>query len=159
MIWSILPLVAIVIAFVAFCQPRVDREDNLTSAGLEEFRRAERVAGVSLPRPRELGGGWSVSDSVLDEHGGRSVTLTMSYRTPNGATARLVESTRSERATLAAYASDVSAVGDLSVDDRSWRRWRVGADEALTARFGSVTVVLGGSAQLGELRMLAAAMR
>jgi hypothetical protein len=158
MVWTVIPLAAIVIVYVVLTQP--SKQPINTVNPRPDFRYASSQAGVTYPRPAGLPEHWRATHSDVSRSGNGPVRLEVGYLTPRNEYAQLVESTRPVGQLLKKTVKGRKAQGNLSVDGRNWARYRTGRGEiALAAAVGKVSVVVTGSAELDELRTLVGALR
>lgn len=158
MIWTVIPLAAIVIAYVVLTQP--GKQPMNTVNPKPDFRYASSQTGVTYPQPRGLPAHWRATHSKVSRSGSNGpMQVEVGYLTAANQYAQLVESTRALGPLLKKQVGDRTAQGRVAVDGRSWDRYRTGRGEiALAGSIGKLSVVVSGSAKLPELRALVAAL-
>lgn len=156
MVWTLLPLVALVVVVTLVFAPRghhpLPTVDPQADIGFARHQAKEPV-----PVARGLGAGWRVtSSSVLDR---APLTLRIGYQTPSGGFARYADSVGTLPALLAANLSDPHRTGVVRIGDRSWTSYGGASGQGgLATRIGTISVVVSGTAPTTELRALAASL-
>lgn len=158
---SIAVLLVPILLVVAFCQatgaeraPTVDPGPVWTAA-----RDADRFA---VRVPQGLPDGWRVTRAVAPRGDGGALTVRVSYETPAGEFAQLVESDLDAAGLLAdELGGPRAAGGTVEVAGTPWQRYpgRRDGETALVLLGGGATYLVTGSAGVDELRTLAAALR
>lgn len=158
MVWTVIPLAAIVILYVVLTQPG-KQPTNTVNPG-PDFRYAGSQAGLTMPSPKGLPAQWRATSSSVAQSGSNGpVQVKVGYLTPDNQFAQLVESTSPLTQVVRKTISGATAQGSLTVDGTKWSRYRTGRGEiALAAPLGKVSVVITGSAKLAELRGLAGSL-
>lgn len=159
MVWTVIPLAAIVIVYVVLTQPG-KQPTNTVNPG-PDFRYASSAAGVTYPRPAGLPEHWRATHSKVSRSGSNGpLQLEVGYLTPANQYAQLVESTRPVGQVLKKTVKGRKAQGSVGIDGTKWARYRTGRGEiALAGSVGRISVVVTGSAKLPELRTLLTALR
>lgn len=163
MLWSLVPIVVLVIAFVYFCGPsevtRVDPSSDISSAA--------REVDYPLHAPQALTDDWAPSSSVLvraDDEDRTVIGLSIGYVTPEDEYARFVISAESRDATLQRALGEAEVVTDpdgvaADMGQHSWVPVRTTTGRALVAEGSGYVVVVTGTASYEELRELAGAVQ
>jgi uncharacterized protein DUF4245 len=159
MVWTVIPLAAIVILYVVLTQPG-KQPTNTVNPG-PDFRYAGSQAGLTMPSPKGLPAQWRATSSSVKQSGSNGpVQVKVGYLTPDNQFAQLVESTSPLAQVVRKTISGASAQGIVIVNGTRWDRYRTGRGEiALAASLSKVAVVITGSAKLDELSSLAVSLR
>jgi len=158
MIWTVIPLAAIVIVYVVLTQP--GKQPINTVNPKPDFRYASSQTGVSYPQPQGLPAHWRATHSDVTGSGSNAtMQVEVGYLTADNQYAQLVESTRALGPLLQQQVGGRTAQGSVAIGGRSWDRYRTGRGEiALAGSIGKLSVVVSGSAKLPEMRTLVAAL-
>lgn len=160
MLWSLLPLTALVVVFVIFFRPSAHPVPSIDPA--PDLGYAARTMHVRLLTPHGLPARWRAtsSDVATSTPGARTTSVRVGYLTADKEYAELVESNRPVAGLVGAQLSGAKQTGRVTVNGRSWTRYRTGRGEsALAVQLGPVSVLVTGSADLTELRTLAQSLR
>lgn len=161
MLWSVLPLTAVVVAAVLFVSPHRHRVPTVNPTA--DFGYASRLMGRPVPRPAGLPAGWRSTSSQVTANAGSAgpVSIRVGYLIAGNSYAQLYESNRTRAATASDQLHGASRTGQVRVAGRDWARYRttVRDQTALLGSVGPVRVVVTGSASLTELRTLAGSLR
>lgn len=151
----ILPLVAL----VAFCTPRGDDIKTIDPSGTYQAAKSEADFDVRIPSG--LPDGWRATTSSLNPGNGGVVTLRVSYLTPSGKVAQLVQSDIDSGQLLPAELGGGKYEGDADVAGARWQRYggRRPGETALVLLEPESSVLVVGDAPLDELRTLASSLR
>ncbi|HYT09694.1 MAG TPA: DUF4245 family protein [Mycobacteriales bacterium] len=161
LLWSLLPLLAIVLLVALWQQGRPQTVATVDTAG--DIAYARRISSIALPAPAGLPGGWRATSSRVDAPLGETapgpVTLDIGYLTLAGRFARVVVSTEPVEVVLMEQVQSASRDGSAAVGRATWDRYRTQrGEEALVSRVSRATVVVTGDASAADLTLLAAAV-
>lgn len=164
MLWSLVPIVVLVLAFVYFCGPsdepnRVDPAVDITSAA--------GVVPYEMRAPANLTEAWAPSSSVLlrDDSEEKTVLgVSIGYVTPDDDYARFVISSESRSQTIDRALADASVLTDpdgtpTEMGGLDWVPVSTSAGRALVAEGPGYVVVVSGTAAYSELRELAGSVQ
>jgi hypothetical protein len=164
MLWSLIPIVVLILAFVYFCGPgdeptRVDPTTDITSAA--DFVPYEMYA------PADLSDAWAPSSSVLlrdDSEDKTILGVSIGYVTPNDDYARFVISSEGREETIDRALADASVLTDpdgpaAEMGGLSWIPVSTSAGRALVAEGSGFVAVVSGTASYSELRELAGSVK
>lgn len=164
MLWSLVPIVVLVLAFVYFCGPgdQVTRVDPAT-----DVNSAAGVVPYQMHAPASLVDAWAPSSSVLlrDDSADESILgVSIGYVTPDDDFARFVISSEGRQATIDRALADASVRTDpdgtpTQLGDLSWVPVSTSAGRALVAEGSGFVVVVSGTASYAELRELAGSVK
>jgi len=157
---SIGVLLVPILLLVAFCQTTGTQQAPTVDPG--SVWTAAREAGRFPVRvPGDLPDGWRVTRAVAPREDGGALTVRVTYETPTGEFAQLVESDVDAAALLEDELGGPRAPGGtVDVEGTPWQRYpgRRDGETALVRLEGGATYLVTGSAGLDELRTLAAAL-
>ena len=159
MVWSLVPLLALIVIFVVIFQP--GKQPTNTVNPQPDFSYATHQMRAPVPAPHGLSGKWRPTSSDLSQpdRQGR-VKLEVGYITPQNQFAELVESNRPVADLVRNTVPGSTRQGSVTVGGTDWARYKTSRGEiALAAPHGRVSVVVTGSAKLTELQTLAASLR
>lgn len=163
MLWSLIPIVIAVIAFVYFCGPS---EDQVTTVDPQvDISSAAREVDYSLVAPASLADKWQATSSVLVRDDDDRVSgLSIGYLTPDGATARYVISSGSRAAVLERALANADVVEDpdgapTELAGLSWVPVSTTGGRAMVAEGEGFVAVVSGTAAYAELRELAGSLQ
>lgn len=163
MMWSLIPIVIAVIAFVYFCGPT---EDQVTTVDPQvDISSAAREVDYALVAPAMLGEQWKATSSVLLRDDDDKVTgLSIGYLTPDGATARYVISSGSRDSVLDQALANAKVVTDpdgepVELGGLPWVPVSTSAGRAMVAEGDGFVAVVAGTAAYAELRELAGSVQ
>ncbi|MFE4516241.1 DUF4245 domain-containing protein [Kitasatospora sp. NPDC056783] len=127
-----------------------------------EAASAKRAAPYPLLAPEGLSDKWranSVSYRPASDNNGKGNAWHLGFVTPSGQYAAIEQSDAPRDALLAEYVKGAQPDGASEVAGRSWERVQGEKDRALTARTGTGTTLLTGTASYEELAELAQALK
>ncbi|MBA2553716.1 MAG: DUF4245 domain-containing protein [Geodermatophilaceae bacterium] len=155
---SLLPLVVLILVMAWLYRPSDPAPVTEIDPG-PAVNYAATIADFDVLAASELPSGWLPTSARVDpDTAGGPVGVTVGYVTPAGNFAQVVHSS----VPAAQLLVDVLGEGytDIDIDADGWRRFETGkGEQALVLSSGDSTVVVTGSADLEELRVLAAALR
>lgn len=164
MLWSLVPIIVLILAFVYFCGPgdevqRVDPTTDVTSAA--------RIVPYQMHAPEDLAEAWAPSSSVLlrdDSEDETVLGVSIGYVTPDDDFARFVISSEGRQETIdrALADADVLTDPDGTVAEMGGLQWvpvATSAGRALVAEGDGFVVVVSGTASYSELRELAGSVK
>lgn len=157
MVWSLIPLVAVIVIVSVIISPR--GHARLTPIDPSaDIRYARQHAGVAAIVPAGLPADWQPTSSHVDDR--KPATLRVGYQTPAGQFARYVESTGGLQPLVTSTIDGARRTGVVRIGGRLWTSYD-GTDgqHALASRIGALSVAVGGTAGETEIRILAAALR
>lgn len=164
MLWSLIPIVVLVLAFVYFCGPgdevtRVDPTTDVSSA-------AGNVP-YAMHAPQNLSDAWAPSSSVLlrsDDEDQTILGVSIGYVTPDDDYARFVISSENRTATIGRALAEASVLTDpdgspTELSGLSWVPVSTSAGRALVSEGSGFVMVVSGTASYAELRELAGSVQ
>jgi hypothetical protein len=155
---SLVPLVILVVLAVWVLWPRVGSTvREVDPSG--DLRDAGRLGLFTVLAPSGLPSGWRATSSKLDRPAARQVTIRIGYLTPAERYARYVQSNVDSGALLSAEIPGATRDGSVRVGGRSWDRYRADRGELAYVLPGAATLLVTGSADAGELSVLASSLR
>ncbi|HEX3814617.1 MAG TPA: DUF4245 domain-containing protein [Mycobacteriales bacterium] len=160
MVWSLIPLLALIVIFVVVFQPSKQPIPTVNPQPDVNYA-ATRMHVPKVPSPRGLPGGWRATSSSLDQPDRSGLlNLSIGYQTPKKQYAKLVESNRPVTDLVSGVVSGAHRTGEESVSGIEWTRYKTGRGElALAAQRGRLSALVTGSADLTELLTLADSLR
>lgn len=161
MMWSLVPIVLLVLGFVYFCGPRDDQATTIDPA--EQIKGAQQVVDYPLVAPDGLGQDWSARSATLLRDDDKVTGLSIGYVTPADKMARFVVSSGSRDDVLASALGDDRVVTDPDGEPRalgelSWVPVATYSGRALVAEGDGFVAVVSGTSSYGELYELAGAV-
>jgi hypothetical protein len=164
MLRSLAPLVVICLAIVgwlAFLRQDSDGRDAVPPIDPSgSIGRAAEYAVYDLEAPADLPEGYRATDTDITGSPGSPVTLGIDYVTPSDEYVGFVTSDDPEAPEVDDVLDGAQAEGAVEIDGREWARSTTARDEtALSREADGVTVLVTGSADEEELRIVAAAVR
>jgi hypothetical protein len=162
MLRSLAPLVAICLAVVGWLAfLRQDADDPVRPIDpAPSIGRAAEFAGYPMEAPAGLPEGFRSTDTDVTGGPGDPVTLRVDYVTPSDDYAAFVTSDDPEAPEVTDVLAGARVEGAVEIDGREWTRSITARDEtALSREADGVTVLVSGSADDEELRVLAATVR
>lgn len=163
MMWSLIPIVIAVVAFVYFCGPGEDQVTTVDPQG--DISSAAREVDYPLVAPAVLGDQWQATSAVLLRDDDDRVTgLSIGYLTPDGATARYVISSGSRDAVLDRALANAEIVNDpdgepVQLGGLTWVPVSSSGGRAMVAEGEGFVAVVSGTAAYAELRELAGSVQ
>lgn len=156
-----LGLLLAIIGVVLFVQQREDKAIKVIDPS-SAYAGARNVATYQVLTPQGLPSGWRPTSARTERPETGRLTLHVGFVTPKGEYAQLVESDLPRDQLLAAeLAEGAQPSGSVLVGSETWQQFpapRKG-DRAIVRTEGAVTFVVSGSAELDELKALAASLR
>lgn len=157
MLWSLGPIVVLIVAWVAFCGPQDDDVTVVDPAS--PIASAARGVDYDLLAP-EPSDEWRTISAVVLKDGGTTTGLSLGYLTPTDAQARYVIASGSREEVLAEALGQSKPVDDPDGDATeiaglSWVPVSTTSGRALVAEGDGFVVVVTGKASYAELRELA----
>ncbi|MDQ1678357.1 MAG: hypothetical protein QOC93_3501 [Actinomycetota bacterium] len=151
----IVPILVVILGFNALGADSVTRVDPTDS-----YSSAEASGGFTVLRSEGLGKDWHLTAADAPRTGGE-LTLRIGLVAPSGRFARFAESGRPARQALAAELGGTPrSTGAEEINGQPWLRYPGrGEEQALVSVRKDVVVVVTGTADLAELRELAASLR
>jgi hypothetical protein len=151
----IVPILVVILGFNALGADSVTRVDPGDS-----YSSAEASGGFTVLRSEGLGKDWHLTAADAPRTGGE-LTLRIGLVAPSGRFARFAESGRPARQALAAELGGTPrSTGAEEINGQPWLRYPGrGEEQALVSVRKDVVVVVTGTADLAELRELAASLR
>lgn len=164
MLWSLIPIVVLVLAFAYFCGPG-DDVTRVDPAG--DIAGAAAVVPYQMHAPQGLADSWAPSSSVMlrDDSAEKAVVgVSIGYVTPQDSFARFVISSQNRQQTLDRALADASVRTDpdgtpTELNGLQWVPVSTSAGRALVAEGPGFVAVVSGTASYGELRELAGAVK
>ncbi len=155
---SIGVLVVPLVAVVALCQPGDSGPTKIDPSRAYAGARAE--AGFPVREPAGLEG-WAATNATFRETAAGTATLRVSYLTPAGRYAQLVQSSVPADELIPAELGGGSPRGAATIQGAAWQHYsaRQPDDRAYVLLEPTVTVIVVGDATDGELRTLVTALR
>ena len=161
---SLLPLVVLILVMAWLYRPSDPAPVTEIDPG-PAVSYAATIADFDVLAASELPSGWLPTSARVDpDTAGGPVGVTVGYVTPAGNFAQVVHSSVPAAQLLVDVLgegyTDIDIDIDIDIDADGWRRFETGkGEQALVLSSGDSTVVVTGSADLEELRVLAAALR
>jgi hypothetical protein len=142
------------VLLMAFCRPSADQAPTVNA---EEVFRAAQTAGTFPVLVPSVPQGWRATNATLRSSGPKVLTLRVTYLSPGGKFAQLLESNQPADTLLRTELGQGRAQGSSPVGGRSWERYsgRRAGERALVLLQPQVTVLLAGDAPEEELEQLA----
>lgn len=162
MLWSLIPIVVLVMAFVYFCGPR--SQDATTVDPRPDITSVARAVDYPFVAPLSLSKQWKpTASTALKDDDGAMIGLSIGYLTPADDQARFVVSTGTREAVLKTALANAKPVTDpdgaaAELGELSWVPVRTSAGRALVAEGDGFIAVVAGTASYAELRELAGAV-
>lgn len=160
MLWSLIPIVVLVLAFVYFCGPgdEVTRVDPTT-----DISGAAGAVPYQMHAPADLSDAWAPSSSALlraDDQDRTILGVSIGYVTPGDDYARYVISSEGRQQTLDRALADASVLTDpdgtpTELGGLAWVPVSTSGGRALVAEGTGFVAVVSGTATYTELRELA----
>ncbi len=159
MIWSLIPLVALIVIFVVIFQPGGQPVQIVNPK--PDFDYATHQMGAPVPAPEGLSAKWRPTSSDLGTPDAQHLlNVEVGYLTPKNEYAKLVESNRPVTDLVRDVVAGSTQQGNVAVDGRTWTRYRTSRGEiAIAVQQGRISSLVTGSAGLGELTTLAGSLR
>ncbi|WP_153504271.1 DUF4245 domain-containing protein [Cumulibacter manganitolerans] len=162
MMWSLIPIVVLVLGFVYFCGPRDSQVSTVDPRG--DVRGAAQVVGYPLVAPDSLSEDWRSTASTLLRKDGDVVGVSIGYRTPKDQLARYVISSGTRDEVIGTALADAKVRTDpdgsaVELAGLGWVPVRTTAGHALVAQGEGFVAVVAGTASYAELRELAGAVQ
>lgn len=159
MVWSLIPLIALIVIFIVIFQP--GQQPVQTVNPKPDLDYATHQMGAPVPAPQGLSGKWRPTSSDMGTpNAAHQSNVEVGYLTPKNEYAKFVESNRPVAALVRNVVAGSSQRGTVAVDGRTWTRYRTSRGEiAIAVQRGRISAVVTGSAGLGELTTLAGSLR
>ncbi|MFV0535167.1 MAG: DUF4245 domain-containing protein [Cumulibacter sp.] len=160
MLWSLIPIVVLILGFVYFCGPG-DEVTRVDPAG--DIRAAADAVSYDLYAPHDLPDAWAPTSSVLlrdDDEDKTILGLSIGYVTPDEDYARFVISSQGREETIDTALANANVIDDpdgepAEMAGLTWVPMSTSAGRALVAEGSGFVVVIAGTAEYSELRELA----
>jgi hypothetical protein len=161
MLWSLLPLVALIVVMVVLFQPREDNPPATIDPG-PAYSFAGQQLSARAPQPSPLPDGWrATSADVATAAPGASTppSLRVGYLTAEDKYIELFESDLSAADVVDQQINGAAPESAEQIAGRRWQRYTApNGETALIASFGKVTVLVTGNAGDDEMRTLITAL-
>jgi hypothetical protein len=159
MIWSLLPLVALIVIFVVVFQPGGQPVQTVNPKPDLDY--ATHQMGAPVAAPQGLSAKWRPTSSDMGTPNAQhQLNVEVGYLTPKNQYAKFVESNRPVADLVRDVVAGSTRQGSVGIDGQTWTRYRTSRGEiAIAVQRGRISTVVTGSAGLGELQTLAGSLR
>jgi Protein of unknown function (DUF4245) len=156
---SLAVLIVPLVVLVAFCSPSADELATIDPSGTYQAAKSEAKFGIRIPAG--LPDGWRATNSSINRGDSGAVTLRVSYLTPAGKFAQLLQSDVASDQLLPEELGGGTIQGMTEVGGVTWQRYggRRARETALVLLEPESSVLVVGDASIDELRALAASLR